>query len=163
MLNVLGDTYEDYVDCEKMVLASNSDGPQLEDTHMEVAHFDLEGAWRLDESLQDLNHDLDQAVDSPVHSMILLEENTQQVDTVLFQMVVRIDKQAHGSNSHYPEVFHKKFVDQEDIQVQCPCQSSRDGGYLQLHCDSVETEVAICETQVQKEGEEKTKEEGGNE
>ena len=51
MLNVLGDTYEDYVDCEKMVLASNSDGPQLEDTHMEVAHFDLEGAWRLDESL----------------------------------------------------------------------------------------------------------------
>jgi hypothetical protein len=34
-----------------MVLASNSDGLQLEDTHTESAHFDLEGAWRLDESL----------------------------------------------------------------------------------------------------------------
>jgi len=53
MLNVLGDTHEDYgqVDCEKMALASNSDGPQLEDTHTEFAHFDLEGPWRLNESL----------------------------------------------------------------------------------------------------------------
>jgi hypothetical protein len=53
MLNALGDTYEDFVqvDCEKMVLASNSDGLQLEDTHTEFAHFDLMGAWRLDESL----------------------------------------------------------------------------------------------------------------
>ena len=52
VLNALGDTYEGYVqaDCEKMVLASNSDGLQLEDTHTESAHFDL-GAWRLDELL----------------------------------------------------------------------------------------------------------------
>jgi hypothetical protein len=53
MLNALGDTYENYaqVDCEKMALASNSDGLQLEGTHMEFAHFGLEAPWRLDESL----------------------------------------------------------------------------------------------------------------
>ena len=53
MLNAPGDTCEDYVrvDCEKMALASNSDGLQLEGTYTEFAHFDLEGAWRLDESL----------------------------------------------------------------------------------------------------------------
>jgi hypothetical protein len=38
-------------DCEKMALASNSDGSRLEDTHREFGHFDLEGPWRLDESL----------------------------------------------------------------------------------------------------------------
>ena len=48
---------------------------------------------------------------------------------------------------------------QEDIQVQCPWQSNWGVGYW----DWVETEVAICETQVWKKGEEKTKEEAGNE
>lgn len=53
MLNALMDTYEDFVqvDCEKMASAQNSDGLQSEDTHTEFAHFDLEGAWLLDESL----------------------------------------------------------------------------------------------------------------
>ena len=53
MLNALEDTYEDYVqvDCEKMALVSNYDGLQLEDRHMEFAHFDLERPWRLNESL----------------------------------------------------------------------------------------------------------------
>lgn len=46
MLNALGDIYEDYVrvGCEKVALASNSDGLQLEDTHTEFARFDLKGA-----------------------------------------------------------------------------------------------------------------------
>ena len=34
-----------------MALASNFDGLHLEDTHTEFGHFDLEGSWRLDESL----------------------------------------------------------------------------------------------------------------
>ena len=53
MMNALGDTCEESVrvDCEKMALASNSDGLQLEDTHTEFAHFDLGGSWRLNESL----------------------------------------------------------------------------------------------------------------
>jgi hypothetical protein len=69
----------------------------------------------------------------------------KQVDTVSFQMVVRID-QWTDSNSHCPGVYHKKIVgqerNQEDIQV-CLRQSSRGD----VHWDWIETEVAICETQ----------------
>ena len=65
----------------------------------------------------------------------------KQVDTVSFQMVVRID-QWTDSNSHCLGVYHKKIVGQEDIQV-CPRQSSQGG----VHWDWAETEVAICETQ----------------
>lgn len=39
------------MDCEERALASNSDGLQLEDTHKEFAHVDLEGALHLDDPL----------------------------------------------------------------------------------------------------------------